>query len=90
MKARYQIVDTYTKELIANLAEISSPDSMLVLQVPRSTLGITVGYLQRTVDALANLNSHVDTSRIIIVGSEIDVIEVAGEAATMMRLSSQI
>ena len=87
MIGKYQLVNTATGKL-ATLKEIGS-DKFVIIKLQCPTRSVSQNRMNEVVQALKNINAHVG-DKVLIVGSDVDVYELTGEQATMLRLQGEI
>lgn len=83
MIGSYQLTNSITGK-VATLSEIGT-DRLVIVQLQCPTRSISQTRLSEVVTALKNINAHLG-DKVMIVGHDVDVYEVTGEAATMLRL----
>ena len=87
MIGQYQITNSVTGK-VADLKEVGT-DKFVIIQLQCPTRAISQQRVNEVVIALQHLNSHLG-DRVAIVGHDVDVYELTGEQATMLRLEGTI
>jgi hypothetical protein len=65
--------------------DFSNPDSILVIQLPRETRMISNSYIEGVMKSIRELLPEVQ-KKIIIIGADINIYELAGEDALALKL----
>mgnify|MGYP000104228968 CR=1 FL=1 len=87
MIGQYKLTNSATGQL-ATLSEVGT-DKFVIIQLQCPTRSISQNRLNEVVQALRQINSHLG-DRVVIVGHDVDVFELTGEQATMLRLEGVI
>ncbi len=79
-----------THGLLGYLYEIAQPDpeSLLVLQLPRATNQLSQGYLEGIMGAAKKMLP--EGKRVMFIGCDVNIYEIAGQDAVALRLKGII
>jgi hypothetical protein len=83
MIGQSQLTNSATGKL-ATISELGQ-DKFVIIQLQCPSRSVSQTRLNEVVQSLRQLNVHLG-DRVIIVGSDVDVFELTGEQATMLRL----
>jgi ABC-type lipoprotein export system ATPase subunit len=87
MIGQSKLINTFTGQ-IATISELGV-DKFAIIQLQCPTRSISQARLNEVTGALKQLNSHLG-DRVIIVGHDVNVYELTGEQAVMLRLEGTI
>lgn len=65
--------------------DLSNPDAVLVIQLPRETKMISNSYLEGVMKSIKDLLPGVQ-QQILVIGADINIYELAGEDALSLKL----
>jgi len=79
-----------TQGLLGYLYEIpqSDPDSLLVFQLPRATNQLSQGYIEGVVGAAKKMLP--EGKRVMFIGCDVNIYEIAGQDAVVLKLKGII
>jgi ABC-type lipoprotein export system ATPase subunit len=87
MIGSYKLTNSSTGQL-ATLSEVGK-EKYLIIQLQCPTRSISQNRINEVVVALRNINAHLG-DRVLIVGHDVDVYQLTGEQATLLRLEGVI
>lgn len=87
MIGQHRLINTVTGN-IATLSEVGT-DKFVIIQLQCPTRSISQTRLNEVVQALKQINAHLG-DKVVIVGHDVDVYELTGEQATLLRLQGAI
>lgn len=87
MIGQYKLTNSVTGKL-ATVTEFGK-DKFVIIQLQCPCRAISQSRLNEVVQALQNINAHLG-DRVVIVGHDVDVFELTGEQAVMLRLEGTL